>query len=159
MGNQRITISIDDPLAEALDGFLASTGYRSRSEGIRDIVRDAMGRHNNDVVAHKHSVATLSYIYDRRVRRLASRLSDRQHAHHDLIVSATSVPLDHSSTLENVMLKGLTSKLQAFADGVQAERGVRSLVLNLVGVEPGDQHDHAHDHEHTGHAHLSPTVS
>ena len=89
---QRITISLDDPLAGALDGFLETTGYRSRSEGVRDIVRDAMGRHNNDVVAHKHSVANLSYIYDRRVRRLASRLSEMQHAHHDLIASATSFP-------------------------------------------------------------------
>ena len=156
---QRITISLDDPLAEALDGFLESTGYRSRSKGLSDIVRDAMGRHNNDVIAHKHSVANLSYIYDRRVRRLASRLSEMQHAHHDLIASATSVPLDHSCTLESVMLKGPTVALRDFADGVQAERGVRSLVLNLIGVEPGDRHEHAHDHQHTGHAHLSPTVS
>ena len=156
---QRITISIDDPLAEALDGFMAATGYRSRSEGVRDIVRDAMGRHNNDVVAHKHSVANLSYIYDRRVRRLASRLSEMQHAHHDLIASATSVPLDHSSSLESVMLKGPTKALREFADGVRAERGVRSLLLNLIGVDPGDRHEHAHDHEHTGNAHLSPTVS
>jgi CopG family nickel-responsive transcriptional regulator len=156
---QRITISLDDPLAEALDGFLASTGYRSRSEGVRDIVRDAMGRHNNDVVAHKHSVASLSYIYDRRVRRLASRLSEMQHAHHDLIASATSVPLDHNSSLENVILKGPTVVLREFADGVRAERGVRSLILNLIGVDPSDRHEHAHDHKHTGHAHLSPTVS
>jgi CopG family nickel-responsive transcriptional regulator len=155
----RITISLDDPLAEALDGFLVSTGYRSRSEGVRDIVRDAMGRHNNDVVAHKHSVANLSYIYDRRVRRLASRLSEMQHAHHDLISSATSVPLDHSSSLESVMLKGPTVALREFADGVRSERGVRSLLLNLIGVDPGDRHEHAHDHSHTGHAHLSPTVS
>ncbi|MEG3155542.1 hypothetical protein [Sphingomonas sp. RB1R13] len=47
---------------------------------MRDIVRNAMGRHNNDFVAHKHSVANLSYIYDRRVRRLASRLFEMQHA-------------------------------------------------------------------------------
>lgn len=155
----RITISLDDPLAAALDGFLASTGYGSRSEGVRDIVRDAMGRHNNDIVAHQHSVANLSYIYDRRVRRLASRLSEMQHAHHDLIASATSVPLDHSNSLESVMLKGRTVALRKFANDVRAQRGVRSLHLNLVGVHPGDQHEHAHDHKHTGHAHLSPTVS
>ena len=113
---QRITISLDDPLAGALDGFLEATGYRSRSEGVRDVVRNAMGRHNNDVVAHKHSVANLSYIYDRRVRRLASRLSDMQHAHHDLIASATSFPLDHSSSLESVMLKGPTKALRDFAE-------------------------------------------
>lgn len=155
----RITISLDDPLAEALDAYLEATGYRSRSEGVRDIVRDAMGRHNNEVVAHKFSVANLSYIYDRRVRRLASRLSEMQHAHHDLVASASSVPLDHSSSLESVMLKGSTAALRKFADAVQAQRGVRSLNLNLIGVDPGDRHEHPGDHKHTGHAHLSPTVS
>lgn len=156
---QRITIAIDDPLADALDEFLDTTGYRSRSEGLRDVVREVMGRHNNKVVAHEYSVANLSYIYDRRVRRLASRLSEMQHDHHDLVVCANSVPLDHSSTLESIMLKGRTKALQEFADGVQAERGVRSLLLNLIGVDRGDRHEHAHDHRHTGRAHLSPTVS
>ena len=156
---QRITISLDDPLAAALDEHLKTAGYQSRSEGVRDIVRDTMGRHHNEHASHQHSVANLSYIYDRRVRRLASRLSDLQHAHHDLIASTTSVPLDHSSSLESVMLKGKTMALRQFADSVRAEHGVRSIVLNLVGVEPGDQHDHRHDHSHSGHAHLSPTVT
>lgn len=156
---QRITISLDDPLAEALDEHLKTTGYQSRSEGVRDIVRDTMGRHHNDHAVHRYSVANLSYIYDRRVRQLASRLSELQHAHHDLIASTTSVPLDHSNSLESVMLKGKTAALRQFSDSIRSERGVRSVVLNLVGVEPGDRHEHEHDHSHTGHAHLSPAVS
>lgn len=156
---QRITISLDDALGEALDAYLRTTGYQSRSEGVRDIVRDTMAQRNNEQTTHAFSVANLSYIYDRRVRRLASRLSDMLHTHHDLIASTTSVPLDHSSSLDSVMLKGKTEALRDFADAVQAERGVRSVVLNLVGVVPGDRHEHAHDHSHSGHAHLSPTVS
>ncbi len=156
---QRITISLDDPLADALDEYLKTTGYQSRSEGLRDIVRDAMGSHNIERAAHHHSVANLSFIYDRRVRRLASRLSEMQHTHHDLVAAISSVPLDHSSSLESVMLKGKTSALRQFADSIRAERGVRSVVLNLIGVEPDDRHEHKHDHSHTGHAHLSPAVS
>ena len=158
-GMQRITISLDDPLADALDDFLESTKYQSRSEGLRDIVRDALGRHNNERVAHEHSIGNLAYIYDRRVRRLASRLSAMQHARHDLIASVTSLPLDHNSSLENVMLKGPTLALVEFADSVRTERGVRSLSLNLIGVHAGDRHESKDDHKHTGHAHLSPTVS
>ncbi len=36
---QRITISLEDGLAEALDEFLTSRAYKSRSEGVRDMVR------------------------------------------------------------------------------------------------------------------------
>ncbi|WP_420382489.1 nickel-responsive transcriptional regulator NikR [Novosphingobium sp.] len=156
---QRITISLDDPLAAALDAFLQKTGYHSRSEGVRDLVREAMGRTANEQAVHAISVANLSYIYNRRVRLLASRLSDMQHAHHNLIASTTLVHLDHDFSLESVMLKGPTQSVRDFADKVRAERGVLSAMLNLVGVEAGDLHEHDHDHSHTGQKHLSPTVS
>lgn len=156
---QRITISLDDSLAMAFDEFLQNTGYQSRSEGVRDLVREAMGRNANEQAVHAMSVANLSYIYNRRVRLLASRLSDMQHAHHNLIASTTLVHLDHDFSLESVMLKGSTNSVREFADKVRAERGVLSAMLNLVGVEPGDLHERKHDHSHIGHAHLSPTVS
>lgn len=156
---QRITISLEDGLADALDSFLRERGYQSRSEGVRDLVREAMTRQHHKTSDQAHSVANLSYIYSHRVRSLASRLSDMQHAHHDLIASTTLVHLDHDYSLESVMLKGPTISIRTFADKVRAERGVRSGMLNVVGVTPGDRHDRADDHSHTGHAHLSPAVS
>lgn len=153
---ERITISLEDELAKALDTFLDAQGYRSRSEGVRDLVREAMAQPSEVSARHSHCVANLSYIYNHRVRALASKLADFQHAHHDLIASTTLVHLDHDNSLESVMLKGETKAVLAFSDWVGAERGVRSKLLNLVGVEPHDHHRHAHDHEHSGHEHLSP---
>ena len=117
------------------------------------------GPRNRIALSQQHSVADLSYIYDRRVRQLVSCLSEMERAHHDLIASTTSVELDDSYSLESVMLNGQTIALRRFADAVRAERGVRSAVLNLVGVHPGDGHAHKHDHNHTGHTHLLPAVT
>ena len=153
---QRITISLEDGLAEALDGHLSARGYNSRSEGVRDIVRDVMGQLREEHPGHSHCVANLSYIYNHRVRTLARRLADLQHAHHDLIASTTLVHLDHDSSLESVMLKGATETVLAFSNTVRAERGVRSSTLNIVGVHPHDHHRDPHDHQHSGHDHLSP---
>lgn len=147
---QRITISLEDRLAETLDEYLGVRAYKNRSEGVRDLVREAIDRHRNDASGHELSVANLSYIYNHRVRSLASRLSDMQHLHHDLIASSTLVHLDHDFSLESVMLKGPTARVRAFADAVCAERGVRSSVLNLVGVHS--------DHHPSGHSHLSPDI-
>lgn len=155
---QRITISIEDALAEAFDAYLAERGYSSRSEGIRDIVRDFMERDREAHASHENSAANLSYIYQHRLRSLASRLSTMQHDHHDLVFSSTLVPLDHEYSFETVLLKGPTKELQAFADMVRSQRGIRSVVLNLVGVTPGDHHSHPGNHRHAGHAHLSPTI-
>lgn len=153
---QRITVSLEEELGDALDTFLRARGYQSRSEGVRDIVRDAMASQTGEASGHSHCVANLSYIYNHRVRALASRLSDLQHAHHDLIASTTLVHLDHENSLESVMLKGKTSAVVQFSNRVRTERGVRSSTLNIIGVEPHDHHHGAHDHHHHGHAHLSP---
>ena len=153
---QRITVSLDDDLADSLDIFLRARGYSSRSEGVRDLVREAMTRPGEIEARHSHCVANLSYIYNHRVRALASKLADLQHAHHDLIASTTLVHLDHENSLESIMLKGKTEAVLAFSNRIGAERGVQSNMINLVGVDPHDHHVHAHDHQHGGHEHLSP---
>jgi CopG family nickel-responsive transcriptional regulator len=163
---QRITISVDEELSETFDEMLRAKGYNSRSEGMRDLVRDAVERWREERRESRYCVGTLSYVYNRQTRSLAQRLSELQHDHHDLVAATTLVHLDHDHTLESVMLKGETQRVQAFADRLRAETGVKFGTLNLVGVEP--DHEHArghvddrghgagHTHSHEGHAHLSP---
>ncbi len=137
---QRITISIDEDLAESFDRMIQARGYQSRSEGVRDVVR----------------VAGLSYVYNRRTRALPQRLSELQHEAHDLVVATTQMPMDHDHTLETVLLRGEAAMVRAFADKVCAERGVRFGALNLISVVLSEDHDHPDAHSHAGHAHLSP---
>jgi CopG family nickel-responsive transcriptional regulator len=153
---QRVTISIDEALAETFDALLRERAYQSRSEGVRDLVRDAVERWRAERRDSAHCVANLSYIYSRRTRALAERLSEMQHANHDLIVSTTQVRLDHEHSLESVLLRGPTVKVRQFADEVRAERGVRFDSINVVAVEANDDHRGSNDHSHTGHAHLQP---
>lgn len=154
---QRITISVDDDLALTFDALIRDRGYQSRSEAVRDIVRDAIERWREETGSGDHCVANLSYVYDRRVRALAQRLSDMQHSHHDLVAATTLVRLDHHHSFESVILKGPTATVKAFADQVRAERGVRFGNLNLLAVKPGDHHTPISDHHHhLGQPHLSP---
>ncbi|MBS0360891.1 MAG: nickel-responsive transcriptional regulator NikR [Proteobacteria bacterium] len=153
---QRITVSIDEPLAERLDGFVAARSYQSRSEAMRDMVRDAVEAWRADHAEAAYSVANLSYVYDRDTRALAQRLSELRHAHHELVAAVTQVHLDHQHTLESVMLKGATADVRAFADLVRSQRGVRFGAVNLIAVSPHDHHDQPHAHRHSGQAHLSP---
>lgn len=153
---QRITISIDGALAQALDAMAEERTYTSRSEAVRDLVRDGLQRWRAEHGDIGHCVANLSYVFDRRIRALPQRLADMQHAAHDLVVSTTAIRLDHVNTLENVILRGSAQAVRHFADHVRAERGVRLSSFNMVAVAPGDAHDHPEDHNHHGHLHLTP---
>ncbi len=153
---QRVTISIDETLADAFDELVRARGYQSRSEGVRDLVREAVEAWRVEQPGEGSCVAILSYVYDRTIRALAQRLSDLQHDRHDLITSVTSTHLDHDHTLDSMLLRGPATTVRGFADQLRAERGVRFGVLNLIGVELDDRHHSPGAHDHAGHAHLSP---
>lgn len=153
---ERITMSIDERLAREFDVLIAKRGYASRSEAMRDLLRREVESNRVAYEARSWCVANLSYVYNHHERELAERLTEAQHAHHDLVVSAMHVHLDHDHCLESVILKGPTAAVRAFAARIQAERGVRHGGVNLVTVETGDEHAGAAAHRHRGHMHLIP---
>lgn len=152
---QRVTISIDEDLAERFDALVRARGYQSRSEAVRDLVRQAVEAQRQEDAASAHCVANLSYVYDHHTRELAQRLTELGHAHHDLVVATTHVHLDHEACFESAILKGPTRAVLELVDSVRAQRGVRYGAVNLIGVEPNDHHGGGGHSDH-GHAHLTP---
>ena len=106
---QRITLSIDDDLAAALDRHMKKRRYASRSEALRDILRERAAREQLDEgladKADGFCIATLAYVYDHETRDLGRRLNQAQHKHHDLQVATLHVHLDHDSCLEVAVLR------------------------------------------------------
>lgn len=152
---QRVTVSLDDSLAEAFDALARARGYQSRSEAVRDLMREAVTARRLEQ-DDGWCVANLSYVYNHHERSLASRLAAVGHAHHDRVMATAHVHLDHDHCLETMMLKGPVSEVRALAQEIQAERGVRHGMLNIIDVTPGDAHAHPHTHHHHGAEHLSP---
>ncbi|CAA6604120.1 putative nickel-responsive regulator [Rhodospirillaceae bacterium LM-1] len=160
----RFTVSLEEELLERFDAFIQRKGYQNRSEAVRDILRDTL--ETERLKASKpegHCIASLSYIYNHHERELARRLTQAQHAHHDLTLSTLHVHLDHENCMEVTVLRGPTADVKRFADEICAETGVRHGKLNAVPVSieqthshhgQGEKghHAHAHDHAHS-HAH------
>ena len=142
---QRFTISLQDPLAQEFDAFMARTGYSNRSEAIRDLLLAHLGRQREATQAMGPCVANLSYVYDHHERELSERLARLQHAHHHLTIATTHVHLDHSRCLETVMLKGPAQQVRQFAQQLMAERGVHPGQLNVVMGQSEDGMQHHHD--------------
>lgn len=149
---QRITITIDDDLLEAVDGLMARRGYASRSETFRDILREMIDRQSAGD-PKVDCIATLSYVFDHSTRDLASRLTHAHHDHHDLSVASMHVHLDHDSCLEVSVLRGAAGSVTAFADKLSTQRGVRHAHLHLIPVRVSAA-EHTHGERSAAHAHL-----
>ncbi len=153
---ERITMSLDENLAKDFDLIIKERGYASRSEAIRDLLRQEVETHRQARDGKAQCVANFSFVYNHHERNLAERLTEAQHQQHDLVVASTHVHLDHEHCLESIILKGPATAVRGLADRTQAERGVRHGMLNLVTVKVGDGHYRLGDHRHAGHLHLLP---
>lgn len=149
---RRLTISVDDELADTFDQLVARKGYLNRSEAFRDLVRKALDDAELAAGNAKWCVATVSYVYDHHERQLSNRLTQIQHAHHNIALATLHVHLDHENCLETVVLKGRMADVRATADGIIAQTGVRHGSVHLVPVEIRSdsyvQHGHSHIHPH-----------
>jgi CopG family nickel-responsive transcriptional regulator len=150
---RRLTISVDDALADTFDRMVQDHGYKNRSEAFRDLVRGELVKDRLTAGDAKYCVGVLSYVYNHHERELAKRLMSMQHDHHDVTIATMHAHLDHDHCIESVILQGPTGSVLKFAQQVIAEKGVRHGSFNPVpaaaeGMAKGRGH-HGHVHPFT----------
>src|SRR5271167_2536421 len=147
---ERITISVSDEFAAELAAFMASERYDNRSEAVRDLARLGLKRARIDHSITGQCFATLAYVFNHHTRELATRLTEKHHAHHDLHVATMHVHLDHENCLEVAVLRGDAAAAREFSKSVIAERGVKYGQVTFVPVTV-ENSNHAHEgsaHDH-----------
>ena len=129
----RFGVSLDSDLLEKFDALCERQGCPSRSEALRDIIRDALVQdslHSETADA----AGVLSLIYDHHVRDLSRKLTERQHDAHGLIVTTLHVHLDHHNCLEILVLKGKAGELRELADQLRSIRGVTHGTFSITTI-------------------------
>src|SRR5712692_2645496 len=119
----RISISMETALLAAFDRHLNDKGYATRSEAIRDLIRDRLIREEAEQ-ATGEQVAVVTLVYDHHARELAARLIDKQHHHHELVVSSLHVHLGARHCLEVSVLRGPAAQIRHLGDELLATKGV-----------------------------------
>jgi CopG family nickel-responsive transcriptional regulator len=120
---KRFGVSLDEQLLGSFDRLIEREGYTTRSEAIRDLIRDTLiKREWLEGEAESAGVALL--LFDHHRLDLSRKLTGRQHEHHDSIIASLHVHLDEQSCLEIVVLKGKAKEIQSIADGLISTKGV-----------------------------------
>lgn len=125
----RISISLENALAEKLERLMNLSGYNNRSEFLRDIIREQLvAREWQD---DEEVVGSILLVYDHHRRLLSEKLTDLQHDHHDVILASTHVHLDHSMCAEVILIRGHAGRIQRIADSLRQQRGVLHAALSV----------------------------
>ena len=130
----RVSISLEAALLEAFDRLIEGKGYATRSEAIRDLIRDRLLRAEAKGRGGEQ-VAVVTIVYDHHARELAARLIEKQHHHHDLVVSSLHVHLGERHCLEVSVLRGPGHEVIHLGDELIATKGVLHGELMLTTDE------------------------
>ena len=125
----RFTVSLPERLLAELDRRVSKNGYASRSECVRDLIRE-------DVVeekwrdAREDVVGVLTIAYDHHQRQLTEKLIDIQHNRYVNVLCATHVHLDHDNCLEAIIIQGKPNEIERITSKIAALRGVKFARLS-----------------------------
>jgi len=109
----RVSISLESALLEAFDHCIAGKGYATRSEAIRDLIRDRLIREQAEK-AKGEQVAVVMLVYD---------------------VSSLHVHLGERHCLEVSVLRGPAEKVRHLGDELLATKGVLHGEVTLTSGE------------------------
>jgi len=126
----RFSVSIESDLLNRFLRMARKHGSKNRSEALRNVMRDSLVR--EEWQGDDEIVGTITIVYDHHKRELTDRLTDIQHDHHEAVLSATHIHLDHDNCLEMIAVRGTATRVQKIADSLIGTRGVKHGKLSAT---------------------------
>ncbi len=137
----RIGVSLEPELLKDFDVMIKNKGYSSRSEAIRDIIRDTLvADHVKDENAEV--IGTITLVYPHHKGSLQDMLMDIQHEHHSSITSTIHIHIDLERCLEVLVVRGRVKDVKELSDELISMKGVLhgKLTMTLEDVGPSGHH-------------------
>ena len=131
---KRFGVSIESELLKKFDSYIDLHNYSSRSEAIRDLIREELvdqeWSKSNELVA-----GAIVMVYDHHRHEVVDKLLDIQHNYNNLIISSQHIHLDHVNCLEIVVVRGIMNKIIDLASRLKSIKGVKhaSLTKSTLG--------------------------
>jgi CopG family nickel-responsive transcriptional regulator len=129
----RVSISLEESLLERFDDFVHERSYGTRSEAIRDLIRDKLLSMESD--DERVRIGILSLVLSLSTGRAQSAIGGWLGRAADFLVSSMQTPLGDDHALFVFVLRGSALQLRRYADGVLSMKGVLHGDLRFTGTE------------------------
>ncbi|MGI9054763.1 MAG: nickel-responsive transcriptional regulator NikR [Pyrinomonadaceae bacterium] len=128
----RFGISIDQDLSEKFDSYISERNYATRSEAIRDLIREALIQQKIELQPKTDALGTLTLIYDHHTRNLAQEMGAIQHDFYGLILSVMHLHVSHDDCMEVIALSGKAAEIVKLANALLSLKGIKNGKLFLT---------------------------
>ncbi len=120
----RFSVSLPRPLLDELDRRVVGKGYASRSELVRDLIRERLVEETWEK-GNEEVAGVLTIVYDHHQRELTQHILDIQHHQYIHVVATTHVHLDHDNCLETIIIRGQPAEIERLSLEIGGLKGVR----------------------------------
>jgi CopG family nickel-responsive transcriptional regulator len=129
---ERISLTLPSSMVDRLDGIVDDWEYASRSEAIRDSLRDFFANYEWETGGEARHHGTIVVVHDHHVSGIADDLQTIQHEMADAITSVQHIHLSHDTCMETLVVEGAASDITELANRIRALRGVQQVKVVVV---------------------------
>jgi CopG family nickel-responsive transcriptional regulator len=128
----RISLTLPSEMADRLDDIVDDWEYDSRSEAIRDSLRDFFGAYEWESGGTSQHHGTIVIVHDHHVDGIADDLQTIQHEMADAITSVQHIHLTHDTCMETLIVEGTADDITDLANRLRALTGVQQVKVVVV---------------------------
>ena len=129
-----VSISLTSELLRKLDKFMKERGYSSRSEAIRDAIRDSLSEYELSRFKTGKVTATITVISEHEKHNANERLMRLRHEHDEIISGNMHIHLGKIYCLEIFITEGDVKDILNFISKIRAMRGIHQVKYTMVPI-------------------------
>jgi CopG family nickel-responsive transcriptional regulator len=127
-----ISISLTSDLLKKLDEFMRERGYSSRSEAIRDAIRDLLSEFRLSRFETGKVTATVTVISEHERHGVDERLMRLRHQYDEIVSGNMHIHLGKTFCLEVFITEGESEEVLNFISRIRAMRGIQQVKYTIV---------------------------
>ena len=135
----RIGVSLEPELLKQFDKTISEKGYVSRSEALRDLVRDSLAENewkNEDAIM----TGVLVIVFDTTVRDILNKIEEVMKNRSATVLFTNRVYLDEVNKMEIIVSNGKLKELKELVTDMMAIKGVKRGKLTMAAPGSGIMH-------------------
>lgn len=129
----RISLTLPPSMTGQLDDIVEDWEYASRSEAVRDALRDFFGAYEWEADDEAVHHGTVVVVHDHHVDGIADDLQSIQHEMAESITSVQHIHLSHDTCMETLIVEGPGNRITELANRLRALGGVQQVKVVVVG--------------------------
>ena len=130
----RFSVSLPSELFVEFDKRVEALDYSSRSEYVRDVIREKIVQDEWNTGSKEKMLGVLCIAYSHHQSDLVMQMLELEHHAKVEIICTNHLHVDHENCMESINLRGTADEIEKFSAKIAGLKGVKFAKLTKVAI-------------------------